>query len=701
MQLVNHGVAPGGVDGWGAVCGPRAASGRSELAGGIAALLSPYPIHLGSDNLGFVKKANSVIAAHPEITRKPWSLQRDGHLWRIFHHLTLQRSPSNTKICWVKGHATADHITKGITTSWKKSGNDRADANVATGTFQAQPAGLQALGRLYADRQNNYVSLLQHIHQVLIQTFLARQHIIKQREERDNPRLLRPHGTPKQAVAVLFYPKPAASLPALSLGPRPLTCPEHGMIKDLYLHVWAFLATLQGHAATPTQPGITWLELAALFVARGGNLTMPHTTAGAAQPRAAILPTLLAFRGTTRLVLRAHANHTTSLLLKPDKTPRHRLQPLAYTTRSPSIHFLPCVTTDEATAINLFVLHFRCCITKRTKASLLSDTLALKPMPLRIRGHVVWEDFFPATEHTSTTIGKHLAITAPSIMPPQIVESSRLQKRIALRCPACRARRSVTYSMLIGPAGWKQVWCPGICKRPYSSNQWTCACSCLWQNCATHAHGNFAPAKRQCVRRVSKHSRARPMCPPCPRAAKPFQHLAQPPPTPTTVLADSPHSPSASSSEAQQHSNKRGKVTHHHNESSNSPSRQEASSYSSPSVARVGATISARLPIGTAAPSSPRSSSISGAFGGLSPSRRGGPAVDARAAHPLSMRPADAQGRAASIGHARLPDATGFRPKRASSYRNSSAAPKAGKRARIDSCLAAVARLREARACPL
>jgi hypothetical protein len=74
-DLYHHRAQPDGVDAWGAVNGPRAASARSELAGGIAAMLAPYPIHLGSDNLGFVKRANHLLT-NPTDTGKPWALQR-------------------------------------------------------------------------------------------------------------------------------------------------------------------------------------------------------------------------------------------------------------------------------------------------------------------------------------------------------------------------------------------------------------------------------------------------------------------------------------------------------------------------------------------------------------------------------------------------------------------------------------------------
>jgi hypothetical protein len=300
-------------------------------------------------------------------------------------------------------------------------------------------------------------------------------------------------------------------------------------------------------------------------------------------------------------------------------------------------------------------------------------------------------------QHASTSIGHHLAITAPSSMPPQAVVR---QRRIALRCPACRARRTLTYSMLIGPSGWKQVWCPGTCQRPYSSHQWACACSRPWQNCATHAHGDFTPAKRQRACRTPRRVPACPTCPPCQRAAKPFQRFAQPPPIHPTATAASSNNPCATISEAPQHASKRAKVQHH-NESAITPNRPGTSSSSSLSVAREGTNNPAQLPIGKASPSSPRSSSSSVALGSLSPTVSGGPAVDAQGAHPFPMRPTDAQGRAASSCLARLTDSTGSRPKRASSTRNSAAQPKMGKRARLADSLAAVTRLREAHASPL
>ncbi len=126
-SLINTQFGHDGMEGWGAVQGPRANSTRSELAGGIAAALAPVPIHIGSDNLAFVNRANLIITGVLRIDVKPWQLSPDGDLWALFDSIVKQRGAHSIRVTWVKGHAKQKHLDKGITTPWRKWGNDRAD----------------------------------------------------------------------------------------------------------------------------------------------------------------------------------------------------------------------------------------------------------------------------------------------------------------------------------------------------------------------------------------------------------------------------------------------------------------------------------------------------------------------------------------------------------------------------------------------
>jgi hypothetical protein len=43
------------------------------------------------------------------------------------------KGPESVRLSWVKGHATQDHIDRGISDGIRKAGNDTADANADIG----------------------------------------------------------------------------------------------------------------------------------------------------------------------------------------------------------------------------------------------------------------------------------------------------------------------------------------------------------------------------------------------------------------------------------------------------------------------------------------------------------------------------------------------------------------------------------------
>jgi len=113
-------------------------STRTELAAGIIAISAHGPVHIGSDSQVFVNSANEYIdMINKELTpKKPWRLISDGDSWEHFFNAITIKTTRSIKIQWVKGHATEEHISKGITTFLNKQGNDMADNTADLGTEQ-------------------------------------------------------------------------------------------------------------------------------------------------------------------------------------------------------------------------------------------------------------------------------------------------------------------------------------------------------------------------------------------------------------------------------------------------------------------------------------------------------------------------------------------------------------------------------------
>ena len=163
---------PAGLDLWGPIPGYRCSSTRAELMGGIASLMAPGPIHLGVDSQAFLNKAVQLLNAASNLSVvdvflghvfKPWPLQRDGDLWRIFWNLLLAKGPHAVRFSKVKGHATAADVAAGISTATDRMHNSRADDLVHRGV-KANIEGLAELGSLLGKHQQVYAELMRIIH---------------------------------------------------------------------------------------------------------------------------------------------------------------------------------------------------------------------------------------------------------------------------------------------------------------------------------------------------------------------------------------------------------------------------------------------------------------------------------------------------------------------------------------------------------
>ena len=93
--------------------GQLGSSTRAEIAGGIAALLQPIPVHIGTDSEAFVSKASQILVDPETQPRKPFALQRDGDLWQIFSQLVSDTGSNSTAISWRKAHATLHAVASG------------------------------------------------------------------------------------------------------------------------------------------------------------------------------------------------------------------------------------------------------------------------------------------------------------------------------------------------------------------------------------------------------------------------------------------------------------------------------------------------------------------------------------------------------------------------------------------------------------
>ena len=78
----------------GLLVGQLGSSTRAEIAGGIAALLQPFPVHIGTDSEAFLCKATQILE-NPELQpRKLFQMQCDGDVWQTFPQLVVDTGPN-------------------------------------------------------------------------------------------------------------------------------------------------------------------------------------------------------------------------------------------------------------------------------------------------------------------------------------------------------------------------------------------------------------------------------------------------------------------------------------------------------------------------------------------------------------------------------------------------------------------------------
>ena len=136
-------------------------STRTEIAAGIIAMCAYGPVHIGSDSEVFVNGANELIEdiKANKVPRHNWKLVSDGDLWEHFYKAILAKGPQSTRPTWVKGHATQEHIDKGITTIAHKAGNHEADATADLGT-DLHGADTMLKAKCMHARHNKYLALM-------------------------------------------------------------------------------------------------------------------------------------------------------------------------------------------------------------------------------------------------------------------------------------------------------------------------------------------------------------------------------------------------------------------------------------------------------------------------------------------------------------------------------------------------------------
>ncbi len=213
----------------------------------------------------------------------------------------------------------------------------------------------------------------------------------------------------------------------------------------------------------------------------------------------------------------------------------------------PCVSFIPWTSDQEQVQIARGVLSFRCSITRKNASAIQEGTLYLAPAPLRIGGRLEWLKLFtPSKQLVITLLEKRREAT---LARTHAQTAHNKAQTLRITCTQCSKERTTHYHSLLGPKGWRRIWCKGPCRKAWVSKKWNCACGMLWHKCALHAHGNFQVPPKPAAR----NRNTRPCLPQpahCPMPAKRAKQgdrarRAHTPSTPTGTSGAPAHTNSA------------------------------------------------------------------------------------------------------------------------------------------------------------
>ncbi len=266
----------------GLLIGQQGSSTRAEIAGGIAALLQPFPVHIGTDSEAFLCKAKQILE-NPELQpRKPFMMQRDVDLWQIFTQLVVDRGANSIALSWKKAHASFHEIL-----SRKVAGQDAVANGLADwAASKAHAAANQTMRENYLcyldAKRADFIEVLCDINFMICDILEADATIRK--EKASLPKQVLGVANPKMQPLLLAttYECPGTDLGArLDLwepcGHQSAVGLDHNF--DSLLLFWS-TAYFVPVPAEEGQLGSSWIELFARFSALGGKLVPKDKTTG-------------------------------------------------------------------------------------------------------------------------------------------------------------------------------------------------------------------------------------------------------------------------------------------------------------------------------------------------------------------------------------------------------------------------------------
>ena len=525
---------------WNQFNGLWASSTRCELAAAIVACMADTAVHIGSDSQAMIGRANAMKEQAGEVIRKiserhkdvhdadarevlmrrdleaaeerapkqkPWLLQKDGDLWKLFWKICLHKTPRSIAFTKVKGHATLELVDSGRVTERDREGNNWSDIHANQGT-KCVMGGLITVAGYYSKRQCKYVELAQKI----IKTIVAVMQAVgkKLEDSKEEAKMLEQLGLkPTAYTATKLEYAPAHEATALQWT---TIRRQQGESEDDYeyrrrvanfMHRVRWAAPEKGGNLldrTIERQGTTWLELLAHFHQHGGSDRKPEydrylelcsrdqelnraetKEADALRKHITKLDmgtaaTMARFKKAARITAATTLPAHQAMYFHASKAANNRLAPLGISNKQPAIRANACVEDADAKGIAAAIIRQTGCKDTAKRQLHARGQMPIKLKTFREKGVLVWQHGMECGQDWTTK---------------QLHSSDMETTKVRLgniQCHRCRRWDDVRGRRMVKPNGrWTFIQCKG-CRAMGCSKNWNCSCGVQWHQCDKHYH---------------------------------------------------------------------------------------------------------------------------------------------------------------------------------------------------------------------
>jgi len=338
----------------GPLLGRFGSSTRAEIAGGIAVLTRPGPVHVGTDSTAFLTKAEAILRSPDIQPRRPFALQADGDLWETFTRVVMQKGPDSICLSWHKAHASFRQFMLGQVSPHASLMNAMADWCAAQGLKVAGLEGLCKFLKYHACKQQRFIELLVDINLLILRVL-----------DNDEQRRLCPDSLPTihQLIATSNAQSNADELA------NEYNCPDFysgfelgivepnevglddvqiSILDQLYLF-WRNARFLQ---ASEGQQGTSWIEIYARYQFLGGVSCAAELQPEHARAHISFKHKLKLFVQASRNLFRQQGSPSIIEYTKPCRVSQFRLSAYGINGFVPCLRIILCLMPDAARSMH-------------------------------------------------------------------------------------------------------------------------------------------------------------------------------------------------------------------------------------------------------------------------------------------------------------------------------------------------------------